>query len=332
MLGTVSVFDAARAAGAKLVYASSIAALAEGTLYGTWKRANEGTAAAFWAEDGFPSIGLRPALVYGVGRDRGVTASMTLAMAAAARGEPFHIVHGGSVAAESRRRRGAVVRPRRACRLGGRARLRHRRPGARRGRGRGRDRGGRARSADLLRGHARSATPPASTAARSRRRWGRSSGGRSSRACRRRSTASESSSVPRVAIVTGGAGGFGRAIVQRLREDALEVVAGDLPGLDVTDPDSVDAFVADVLERHGRLDVLVNNAGIAGSTAPVDDYAARRVAPGARREPDRHVHLHPPLRPAHAVGAATAGSSTSRRSRARRATRRCQRIRPPRPG
>ena len=60
----------------------------------------------------------------------------------------------------------------------------------------------------------------------------------------------------------------------------LEVVGGDLPGLDVTDPDSVDAFVADVLERHGRLDVLVNNAGIAGSTAPVDDYAVdewRRV-------------------------------------------------------
>ena len=42
----------------------------------------------------------------------------------------------------------------------------------------------------------------------------------------------------------------------------------------------MDVFVADVLERHGRLDVLVNNAGIAGSTAPVDDYAVdewRRV-------------------------------------------------------
>jgi nucleoside-diphosphate-sugar epimerase len=95
VLGTVSVFDAARSAGANLVYASSIAALAGGGLYGTWKRANEGTAAAFWAEDGFPSIGVRPALVYGVGRDRGVTASITLAMEAAARGEPFHIVHGG---------------------------------------------------------------------------------------------------------------------------------------------------------------------------------------------------------------------------------------------
>jgi UDP-glucuronate 4-epimerase len=96
VLGTLNVFDAAFAAGARLVYASSIAALAEGTLYGTWKRANEGTAAAFWAEDGFPSVGVRAALVYGVGRDRGVTASMTLAMQAAAENRPFHIAHGGT--------------------------------------------------------------------------------------------------------------------------------------------------------------------------------------------------------------------------------------------
>lgn len=96
VVGTVNVFDAALDAGAKLVYASSIAALAHESLYGTWKRANEGSAAAYWAEDRFPSIGVRAALVYGVGRDRGMTASMTLAMEAAARGEPFHIVHGGS--------------------------------------------------------------------------------------------------------------------------------------------------------------------------------------------------------------------------------------------
>jgi nucleoside-diphosphate-sugar epimerase len=96
VVGTVNVFDAAFEAGAKLVYASSIAALAHESLYGTWKRANEGTAAAYWAEDRFPSIGIRAALVYGVGRDRGTTASMTLAMEAAARGESFHIVHGGS--------------------------------------------------------------------------------------------------------------------------------------------------------------------------------------------------------------------------------------------
>ena len=53
----------------------------------------------------------------------------------------------------------------------------------------------------------------------------------------------------------------------------MEVVEGDLAELDVTDPVSVDAYVTDVLERHGRVDVLVNNAGIAGPTAPVDEYA-----------------------------------------------------------
>jgi nucleoside-diphosphate-sugar epimerase len=96
VLGTVAVFDAALAAGAKLVYTSSLAALLDGQLYGAWKLANEKTASAFWAEDGFPSIGLRPALVYGLGRDRGVTAAVTLAMRAAAHGLPFHIPFGGS--------------------------------------------------------------------------------------------------------------------------------------------------------------------------------------------------------------------------------------------
>jgi len=78
--------------------------------------------------------------------------------------------------------------------------------------------------------------------------------------------------MPSVALVTGGAGGFGTAIAQRLREDGLEVVAADLPELDVSDHGSVDEFVARVLHRHGRLDVLVNNAGVAGPTAPVEEY------------------------------------------------------------
>jgi NAD(P)-dependent dehydrogenase (short-subunit alcohol dehydrogenase family) len=74
--------------------------------------------------------------------------------------------------------------------------------------------------------------------------------------------------VSRVAIVTGAAGGFGNAIAERLRQDAFEIVGGDLPELDVTDDASVAAFVA----RVGRLDVLVNNAGVAGPTAPVEEY------------------------------------------------------------
>lgn len=98
VIGTLNIFDAVLARGkqVKLVYASSIGALGDRTLYGAWKVANEGIAAAFWAEDQLASIGIRPALVYGVGRDRGVSAAMSKAMLAAALGEPYSIVHGGS--------------------------------------------------------------------------------------------------------------------------------------------------------------------------------------------------------------------------------------------
>jgi NAD(P)-dependent dehydrogenase (short-subunit alcohol dehydrogenase family) len=78
--------------------------------------------------------------------------------------------------------------------------------------------------------------------------------------------------MARVAIVPGGAGGLGRAIADRLSADGFEVVGADLPQLDVTDPDSVDRLVSGVLEEHGRLDALVNAAGIAGPTAPVGEY------------------------------------------------------------
>lgn len=65
------------------------------TLYGVYKRANEDSAAVYHADRGLSSIGLRPYIVYGVGRDQGVTSSPTSAMLAAARGEAFHIPFGG---------------------------------------------------------------------------------------------------------------------------------------------------------------------------------------------------------------------------------------------
>jgi nucleoside-diphosphate-sugar epimerase len=105
VLGTVNVFEAAaRRDLAGLVYASSSAAYDPegtfdrhpGTLYGVFKRANEGTAAVYNAEHGVASVGLRPHTVYGVGRDQGVTSAPTTAMLAAAAGTAYTIPYGGA--------------------------------------------------------------------------------------------------------------------------------------------------------------------------------------------------------------------------------------------
>ena len=82
----------------------------------------------------------------------------------------------------------------------------------------------------------------------------------------------------RVAIVTGGSQGIGEACVRRFAQERAQVViadvadargqalAADLGALyvhcDVGDKAQVDALVASVLQAHGRIDVLVNNAGI----------------------------------------------------------------------
>ena len=114
VLGTVVVFEAVKARReriAGLAYASSTAvynatdpspAPESGgtrptTHYGVYKLANEGTARIFWNDEGVASIGIRPYVVYGPGRDQGMTSGPTLAMAAAARGEGFEIGYGGSV-------------------------------------------------------------------------------------------------------------------------------------------------------------------------------------------------------------------------------------------
>jgi len=101
VVGTVNVFEAVRRRGiAPLVYASSIAALGDGvpsTLYGVFKRANEGTGVRYFEDFGVSSIGLRPHTVYGPGRDQGVTSAPSAAMQAAADGREFHIPFGGGL-------------------------------------------------------------------------------------------------------------------------------------------------------------------------------------------------------------------------------------------
>jgi nucleoside-diphosphate-sugar epimerase len=66
------------------------------TLYGVTKQANEGTARIYWQENGVYSIGLRPYIVYGPGRDQGMTSTPTKAMLSAAIGRPYHISFGGT--------------------------------------------------------------------------------------------------------------------------------------------------------------------------------------------------------------------------------------------
>ncbi|HET7369123.1 MAG TPA: NAD(P)-dependent oxidoreductase [Gaiella sp.] len=66
------------------------------TLYGVFKLANEGTARVYWHEDDVASIGIRAYVVYGPGRDQGLTSGPSLAMEAAARGDGYTIAYGGT--------------------------------------------------------------------------------------------------------------------------------------------------------------------------------------------------------------------------------------------
>jgi nucleoside-diphosphate-sugar epimerase len=107
VVGTVNVFEAARQHGLQRVaYASSIAAHSFfpgapwlATLYGAYKLCDEMIARTYAEDWGVPSVGIRPGVVYGVGRDQGLTSKTTVAILAAAAERPYTVPFSGEVSA-----------------------------------------------------------------------------------------------------------------------------------------------------------------------------------------------------------------------------------------
>lgn len=100
----------------------------------------------------------------------------------------------------------------------------------------------------------------------------------------------------KVCIVTGGAKGIGKATCQRLAEEGALVAILDIEDhdgqtlrqdiaatgrtveywhLDVTDEDAVDQVFAEVADKLGGIDVVVNNAGISGADKPTDELTSQ---------------------------------------------------------
>lgn len=102
VLGHLNILEAARRReGLPVIYGSSAAAKPRGAarapanLYGVYKKTGEEIARIYWRDHGVPSLGLRPYIVYGVGRDQGETSAVTRAMHAAALGEAYEIPFNG---------------------------------------------------------------------------------------------------------------------------------------------------------------------------------------------------------------------------------------------
>ncbi len=105
LIGSLNVFEAVHAQGLRqVVYASSAGVYGPedadhpqpASHYGAFKLAVEGSARAYWREHGIASVGFRPFVVYGPGRETGVSAGPSLACRAAARAEPFTVGYTGA--------------------------------------------------------------------------------------------------------------------------------------------------------------------------------------------------------------------------------------------
>ena len=104
VLGSINVFEALKNNNIKfLVYASSAGVFGQKdnyypfpeTHYGSYKLAIEGVARAYFNEAGISSIGIRPYVIYGPGREVGGTASVTLACKAAKQGDSYTVNFSG---------------------------------------------------------------------------------------------------------------------------------------------------------------------------------------------------------------------------------------------
>jgi 3-oxoacyl-[acyl-carrier protein] reductase len=111
-----------------------------------------------------------------------------------------------------------------------------------------------------------------------------------------------------VAFVTGGGSGLGAAFVRRLAADGATVVVNDLSAdaaaavaievngdtavFDVCDAAAFDAEVDKAVERHGRLDILINNAGIAPPPDPA--RTARSIENQMKRMEGKIDEMVPP--------------------------------------
>ena len=120
----------------------------------------------------------------------------------------------------------------------------------------------------------------------------------------------------KVAIVTGGGSGIGRACVERFVEEGARVVIADIDAdagealaaslgevaafvsTDVTDADQVQALVDSTVERFGGLHVMANNAGVSSAMVRFLHDDLHRLPPGDGHQRARRAARHASGRPA----------------------------------
>lgn len=138
----------------------------------------------------------------------------------------------------------------------------------------------------------------------------------------------------KVALVTGGTSGIGRRIVGRFRDEGAEVVftgrrvalgreVADETGArfveaDAADEDDARRVIAEVLEAHGRIDVLVNNAGGPAPVGRIEelplDGLDRTIAVHLRGALAHIKHAAPPMRAARRGSIINLGSIAGHRA------------------